>query len=437
MTSAALPSVAPAPSAVPSPPARARLDSVDVVRGLVMVLMALDHVRDIMQSEPYRATDLTWTTPALFASRIVTHLCAPVFILLAGTGIYLAQRRKTRGEMVGFLVTRGLWLVFLELTVIKFFWYQTLDYGSTEALVIWTIGWCMVLMSVMVFLPTPVVAALSLFIIFGHNLTDGIQVGDGEHPVPWNSWSALWTVLHSIQGVRLGPHSVLKTPYVILPWFGVMCAGYGLGAIMTLNRSARRICLVSLGLATVAAFIAIRAHNGYGDPFPWAVQQTDVETGRRFDPSQPPEVIARQWSTPPRGTVSDTLYTAMSFVNTTKYPPSLDFLLMTLGPALLLLAAFDRPLGPVTGKLVAYGRVPLFYYLLHLPLIVLCAGIVYAYGHAQGWYGLPSETRSKGLGLSLPSAYVWWLVVIVILYFPCRWFAGVKARSRSAWLSYL
>src|SRR5207245_10813817 len=140
MASAALPTLAPAPAVIPTRPARARVDGVDAVRGLVMVLMALDHVRDFMQSQPYRATDLTWTTPALFASRLVTHLCAPVFILLAGTGIYLAQRRKARGEMVRFLVTRGLWLVLLELTVIKFFWYQTLDYTSIEALVIWTIG---------------------------------------------------------------------------------------------------------------------------------------------------------------------------------------------------------------------------------------------------------------------------------------------------------
>src|SRR5262245_47164690 len=356
MTTAALPSAAPAPAAIPTPSTRARLDSIDVVRGLAMVLMALDHVRDFMQSQPYRATDLTWTTPPLFASRLVTHLCAPVFILLAGTGIYLARRNKTRAEMVWFLVTRGLWLVILELTVIKFFWFQTLDYSSTEALVIWAIGWCMVLMSVMVCLPTPVVAGIGLLIILGHNLTDGIRVGNGIGPVTWNSWGALWAVLHSTQWVQVGEHIVLKPPYVILPWFGVMCAGYGLGALLTLDRPVRRHWLLSLGLMTVLAFVAIRGLNGYGDPYPWGVQVRDPETGRRYDPSQPAEI--RKWTgaTPLASAVPDPLYTTMSFVNTTKYPPSLDFLLMTLGPALLLLAAFDRPLGLFARPLLVFGR---------------------------------------------------------------------------------
>lgn len=437
MTSAALPSAAPASATIPAPTARSRFDSVDVVRGLAMVLMALDHVRDFMQSQPYRATDLTWTTPALFASRLVTHFCAPAFILLAGTGIYLVQRKKTRGEMDWYLVSRGLWLVLLELTVIKFFWYQTLDYTSIEALVIWTIGWCMVLMCVMVDLPAPLVAAIGLVIIFGHNLLDGIQIGNGKDPVPWNSWVAVWTILHSTQGVRLGAHSVLHTPYVILPWFGVMCAGYGLGALFTFDRPVRRRWLAGLGLATIVAFVVIRGLNGYGDPYPWAVQVHDPDTGTRFDPSQPEKLRAPQQAKLSPAAVPDPIYTAMSFVNTTKYPPSLAFLLMTLGPALLLLAALDRPLGPVSKKLVIYGRVPFFYYILHLPLIALCAGAVYVVGSTRGWYGPPGEVRSQGLGISLPAAYLWWLAVIVILYFPCRWFAGVKARSRSAWLSYL
>jgi uncharacterized membrane protein len=438
MGSTTLPTVAPAPAAIPAPPVRARLDNVDAVRGLVMVLMALDHVRDMMQSQPYRATDLTWTTPVLFASRLVTHLCAPVFILLAGTGIYLAQRRKAHAEMVRFLVTRGLWLVVLELTVFKFFWYQTLDYTSVEALVIWTIGWCMVLMSAMVFLPTPLVAGLGLLFIFGHNLADGIVAGNGSDPVPWDSWSALWAVMHSTERVRLGEHSVLSPPYVILPWFGVMCAGYGLGALLTLDRPVRRRWIAGLGLAMIVVFVIIRGLNGYGDPHPWAVQIHDPDTETRYDPSQPEEMRVRQQAKLTSAAVPNPLYTVMSFVNTTKYPPSLDFLLMTLGPAHLILAALDRPLGPVAEKLVVYGRVPFFYYAVHLSLIGVCAGTVYAVGYARGWWDAPfQEVRLRGMGLSLAAAYCWWLVVVVVLYYPCRWFAGVKARSRAAWLSYL
>jgi uncharacterized membrane protein len=435
MTSVALPSAASEPTAIPVPPARARLDGIDAVRGLAMVLMALDHVRDFMQSQPYRATDLTWSTPALFASRIVTHLCAPVFILLAGTGIYLAQRNKSRGEMVWFLVTRGVWLVLLELTVIKFFWFQTLDYSSIEALVIWTIGWCMVLMSVMVFLPARIVMLIGLFIIVAHNLTDRFRAADAA--AVWPPLGPVWSILHTTEPVKLSAHSTLFPPYVILPWFGVMCAGYGLGELFTLDRPVRRRWLLGIGLATVVAFVAIRGLNGYGDPYKWAVQIYDPETGTRFDPSQPEKVRARQQAKLSSAGVSDPLYTAMSFLNTTKYPPSLDFLLMTLGPALLLLAALERPPGSLAKKLVVFGRVPFFFYLLHLPLIALCAGIVYVFGLLRGWYGPPAEVRSHGLGLSLPAAYLWWLVVIVILYFPCRWFAAVKARSRSAWLSYL
>jgi uncharacterized membrane protein len=436
MTTAALPSDALAPAAVPTPPARSRLDGIDAVRGLAMVLMALDHVRDLVQTEPYRATDLAWTTPALFASRIVTHLCAPIFILLAGTGIYLARRRKTPGAMAWFLVTRGLWLVLLELTVIKFFWFQTVDYSLVQALVIWVIGWSMVLMSAMVFLPTPVVAGIGVFIVLAHNMTDGIRAADAASV--WPPLGPLWSVLHSTEPVKLSEHSTLFPPYVILPWFGVMCAGYGLGALFNLDRPVRRRVLTVIGLIVVLSFALVRGLNGYGDPRPWAVQLRDPASGKHFDTSQPPDMPLRFKSPPPTpGAVPDAVYTAMSVVNTTKYPPSLAFLLMTLGPAMLLLAAFDRPLGPIAGKLVVFGRVPLFYYLLHLPLIVLCAGAIYTYGHSIGWYGAYFETREQGLGLSLPAAYGCWLAVIVILYFPCRWFAAVKARSRAAWLSYL
>jgi uncharacterized membrane protein len=409
---------------------------VDVLRGLVMVLMALDHVRDFLQSEPYRATDLTWTTPALFFSRWVTHLCAPTFLLLAGAGAYLAGRRKARAELSWFLVTRGLWLVVLELTIIRFCWTQNVDYRDVPAAVIWTIGWCMVLLGGLVYLPTPVVTGIGIILITQHNLADGIRARDAA--ALWPPLGPLWSVLHSTEPVKLTGYSTLYPAYVILPWLGVMCAGYGLGALLALDRPWRRRWLLGLGLLLVVDFLYVRGMNGFGDPRPWAVQLQDPETGQRFDPSLAPDVPAQFRSPPPTpGAVPAPGFTVLSFLNGTKYPPSLVFLLMTLGPALLLLAAFDRPPGPLAERLAVFGRVPLFYYLLHLPLIVLFAAAVYTVGHRLGWYGPLAEVRRTGLGLSLWSSYLWWLAVVVILYVPCRWFARLKARSRNPLLSYL
>lgn len=427
----------PAAAVAPAPPARRRLDGVDAVRGLVMVLMALDHVRDFLQTTPYRATDLTWTTPAWFVSRLVTHLCAPTFILLAGCGIYLTQRRKTGGEMVGFLWTRGLFLVLLELTVIRLAWYQNLNYEVLPAMVIWAIGWCIVLMSVMVYLPPAAVAAVGLAIVSLHNCLDAATAA-----MVAKNWPGLvpyWTVFFAPGNVQITAHTRLEVAYVIVPWFGVMCLGYGVGPLLTLDRPRRQAWLATLGLVFLGTFVLVRGLNHYGDPRPWAVQFRDPDTGERFDPSPQPAGTLAQFESPsvPAGAVTDRLYTCMSFLNTTKYPPSLDYLLMTLGPALLLLVAFDRPLGAWARPLVVFGRVPLFFYVLHLPLIVACTAAVYAYGHSIAWYGSLDEARQTGLGLSLWAAYVWWFVVVAILYYPCRWYAGLKLRSRSPLLSYL
>jgi uncharacterized membrane protein len=431
-----------APSAAPAavPPARGRLDGVDAVRGLVMVFMALDHVRDFLQTAPYEATNLNTTTTILFLSRLVTHLCAPTFILLAGAGIFLTQRRKTRGQIVWFLISRGLWLVVLEETVIRLAWNQGFDLTEFQAMVIWVIGWCMVLMSVMVYLPATVVAAIGVIIITQHNVLDAITPESAA--ALWQPLGNIWKLLHAPprDGIPLWEGAKLNVAYVLIPWFGVMCTGYGLGVILTFETSRRRLWLVCLGLALIADFAIVRGLNGYGDPRPWAVQYVDPETGKHYDPSQPaPNTLAQFGSqAAPPTAVPDRLYTAMSFVQTAKYPPSLDFLLMTLGPALLLLAAFDRPLGAWARPLIVFGRVPLFFYVLHLPLIVCCALAVFAWGRHYHWYALDYRPMQKeGLGVPLWGAYLWWLAVLVVLYFPCRWYAGVKARSRSAWLSYL
>jgi uncharacterized membrane protein len=419
---------------------RPRLDGVDAVRGLVMVLMALDHVRDFLQTEPYRATDLNTTTPILFLSRLATHLCAPTFILLAGAGIFLTQRRKTRGQMVWFLVSRGLWLVVLEETIIRLAWNQGFDWTEFQAMVIWVIGWCMVLMSVMVYLPPPAVAAAGMIIVMQHNVLDRITPESAA--ALWRPLGTVWKLLHAppVDGIPLWDGAKLNVAYVVIPWFGVMCVGYGLGVILTFEPPRRRFWLTCLGLFAIADFALVRGLNGYGDPRPWAVQYVDFESGQHFDPSEPATNTLAQFGSraAPPDAVPDRLYTAMSFVNTAKYPPSLDFLLMTLGPALLLLALFDGPLGAWARPLIVFGRVPLFFYVLHLPLIVCCALVVYAWGRQCGWYELDYRAmQKKGLGVPLWGAYLWWLAVLVILYFPCRWYSGVKARSRSAWLSYL
>jgi hypothetical protein len=217
-----------------------------------------------------------------------------------------------------------------------------------------------------------------------------------------------------------------------------MCAGYGLGEVFTLDRPRRRRLLVALGLTALLAFVIVRGVNGYGDPSRWAVQRYDPASSRRFDPSPPTDAWGHFPSPPaPSATEPDPLYTVMSFVNTTKYPPSLDYLLMTLGTALLFLAAFDRPLGTRARPLIVFGRVPLFFYLLHLPLILALAAGVYWFGRSAGWYGSLDDARRTGLGLSLPATYLWWVFVVFLLYFPCRWFASVKERSRHPLLSYL
>ena len=361
----------------------------------------------------------------------------PTFILLAGAGIFLTQRRKTRGEMVRFLISRGLWLVLLELTIIRFAWNQNFEWHDFHAAVIWVIGWCMVLMSVMVYLPAPVVAVAGMFIIMQHNLTDRISPQDAA--ALWAPLGPAWQLLHAPRDISLWNGATLHVAYVIIPWFGVMCAGYGVGAILTFDRPRRRLWLTCLGLLLVADFALVRGLNGYGEPRPWAVQYVDPASGQHFDPSEPAENTLAQFGAQavPPDAVPNRLYTAMSFVNTTKYPPSLDFLLMTLGPALLLLAAFDRPLGAWAHPLIVFGRVPLFFYVLHLPLIVGCAFNVYAVGHLLGWYESLEQARRTGLGVPLWGAYLWWLAVVAILYYPCRWYAELKARSRNPLLSYL
>jgi uncharacterized membrane protein len=377
---------------------------VDLLRGLVMVIMALDHVRDFFTDLRFDPTDLSQTTVLLFLTRWITHFCAPTFVFLAGAGAFLqGARGKSRSELAGFLATRGLWLVVLELTVVRLGWAFDLNYaGLLWVAVIWVIGVSMVMLAGLVYLPLPVIAAFGLVMIATHNLFDGIT------PESLGGWGPLWTVLHVQRPIAFPGGGALFVAYPLIPWIGVMAAGYAFGSLLLRPTEERRRLLLRLGLSLTAAFIVLRALNIYGDPRPWTPQPAGV-------------------------------LTLLSFLNTTKYPPSLAFLLMTLGPAIASLAWFERLSGPVARFLIVFGRVPLFYYVLHIfviHVVALALGLV---------AGFPPSTFLRpfflnpppGWGYGLPAVYAIWVAVVLALYPVCRWYAGLKARRHDAWLSYL
>jgi uncharacterized membrane protein len=385
---------------------RPRLDAIDALRGLVMVIMALDHVRDFFTDPRVVPTDLWRASSALFLTRWITHFCAPVFVFLAGTGAYLyAAGGKTKSQLAFFLLTRGLWLVLLEITLVHLGWSFNFDYHLILLQVIWAIGASMVVLAGLSLLPTLGVTAIGIALIVLHNYFEDPGVDDS------GPLHALAVIL--CRGGRLQPASGLQiiVAYPLLPWFGVMCAGYGCGALWLWEREQRQKWLLSLGSVVMAIFILLRAVNWYGDPSPWT-----------------------SWWPPP-----SSLFTLFSFVNCTKYPPSLLFVLMTLGPALVGLALLDRGLDTLGRSLVVFGRVPLFYYLVHAPLIHLVA-LVFAltrYGNARFLFHNPLFAMPAGYGYGLLVVYLIWVGVVLMLYPLCRWFGEIKQRRKDWWLSYL
>lgn len=383
--------------------ARGRVESVDLVRGFIMILMALDHTRDFFGIPGQNPTALATTTAPLFFTRWITHFCAPTFFLLAGTGAYLSLRRKSRAELSRFLASRGLWLIFLELVLVRCLGYQfNFDYRVTMLLVLWALGWAMLVLALLVHLPTWLATAFGLALIMGHNLFDGVR-----------SANPLWSILHAPGFVLNTPGPVVFTGYPLIPWVGVMAAGYGLGQVYAWDAGRRRTFLLRLGLALTVAFVALRWLNQYGDPSPWSPQPTP-------------------------------LHTLLSFLNTTKYPPSLLFLLMTLGPALLFLRAVDGGVPSPMRPALVFGKVPLFYYVLHFPLIHLLAVVtcLVRYGSAHWMFESPDLgnypfTPPPGWGYTLPVVYLIWAFVVVAMYPLCRWFAALKQRRSDPWLSYL
>ena len=379
-----------------------RIESIDVVRGVIMILMALDHTRDFFGNSGVNPTDPATTTIQLFFTRWITHFCAPVFFLLTGTGAYLSLRKKSKRELSRFLFTRGLWLIFLELTVVRCLgWQFNFDYHVTLLVVLWALGWSMIVLSALVYLPAWVVTAFGVAMIATHNLFDSVE-----------SSNPLWSILHSPNFIVNNPGRIIFVTYALIPWVGVTAAGYGLGQVFRWEPDRRRTFLLRLGIVLSTAFVVLRAVNLYGNPVPWSTQRSAA-------------------------------FTVLSFLNTNKYPPSLLYLLMTLGPAMLFLWAVDKGTPRFLRPALTIGKVPMFYYLLHIPLIHLIAIIVcYArYGQVHWMFESPTlgefpVTPPPGWGYSLPIVYLIWIFVVATLYPLCRWFAELKQRRCDAWLSY-
>lgn len=388
---------------------RQRIQSIDILRGVVIALMVLDHVRDFLHVDAaqFDPLDPAHTTPLLYATRWITHFCAPAFVFLAGSSTWLQRAHgRTHRELSLFLLTRGVWLVLLELTVLGFGWSFSVPF-ILFLQVIWAIGWCMVGLSALVWLPRTAVLAIGVLIIVSHNLLDPIK------PAQWGSFANLWIALHvlgvwSHNGV---PYALLAYP--LLPWFGVMLFGYGMGQVFLAPAATRDRTLFVLGLTMIAAFLLLRFFNLYGDPHPWSLQAT-------FGKS------------------------VMAFLRVEKYPPSLLYVCATLGPIFALIPLIERWRGAWARLFLIFGSVPLFAYVLHIYLAHVLS-ILLRIATGQNLQGQFDQVRTfvlnphalDGSGYSLPIVYLAWIGILALLYPLCRWFAGVKQRRRDWWLSYL
>ena len=402
-------------------PRRNRLDSVDALRGGVMIVMALDHVRDFIHRGammPQSPTDLATTTPILFLTRWVTHICAPVFMFTAGIGAYFYWRgsgpaetgpHRTKAQLSTFLITRGLWLMVLELTVMRLAYnFDVAQSYPVLLLVLWGLGLCMIVLAALVWLPIPVLSAISVATIVLHHLVDGVDARSLGAAAPF------WYLTHQVGGFPLAGH-VFVTPYPLVPWVAVMALGFCFGRVLELPAEQRQRIMIRLGVGITIAFLLVRAFNRYGDGEPWS------------------------WG-------DSAVYTVLWFLNTTKYPPSLAFLLMTLGPALLLLLYFDRRSFSRSNPLIVFGRVPLFYFVLHFIAAHLAAFAlaVVTYGSSAFTFMLQPVPSMGGNANSFPPGFGWelwvayaiWIAIVLALYPLCRWFASVKERRRDWWVSY-
>lgn len=389
-----------------------RIQSIDILRGIVMLIMALDHVRDFFHINAFTdsPTNLATTTPLLFFTRWVTHFCAPVFLFLSGTSAFITGTKKTKKELSIFLIKRGLWLILVEITVITFSWSFNPFYNSIFLQVIWAIGCSMVILGLLVRTSVAAIIVTGCLLFFGHNILDYIQLPkQGIAGILWNVFFTAPVTFYPV-----GEDRTIVLMYAILPWTSIMLLGYAFGYFYKkeFKTSQRRKILILTGFALTALFIVLRLNNQYGDPAPWSHQKNE-------------------------------LYTAISFLNVTKYPSSLQYGCITLGPALIFLALTEQIKNRFTSVLTIYGRVSFFYYVCHFFLIhILC--VIFFFASGYGCSQIIDRTnpflfyfRPTQFGFNLWFVYAIWIFVIAALYLPCKWFDKYKSRNRKWWLSYV
>ena len=409
-----------APTQRPGAASKVRIESVDLLRGLIMVIMILDHTRDFVHRDAFAfdPADVSRTFPVLFFTRWITHFCAPLFVFLAGTSVSFQEMRgRSKAQLSRFLITRGLWLIALELVVLRPLLFFNFRYAELLCFfqVIWVTGWSMIFLAAAIHLRMRWIVALSLSVIALHNLLDGVRVtvfnGPGT-PVP-GFWESIWYVLHR-QGPLFPfgfPGPVVFVVYPLIPWPAVMLAGYAFGSLFRKDTPDRRRAFLRIGGAIALGFVVIRLMNVYGDPVPWTT---------RFG----------------------TAKAVLSFLALTKYPPSLLYLMMTIGPGILFLAFAERHASSAVARVfITFGRVPLFFYIgqwivAHVLAIVVTsvAGKPTSYLFSNIFVGPPPPPN---IGFSLPIVFALWICGVALLYPLCAWFAGVKTRRRDWWLSYV
>ncbi|MDP4286278.1 MAG: heparan-alpha-glucosaminide N-acetyltransferase domain-containing protein [Bacteroidota bacterium] len=382
---------------------KTRINSIDILRGMVMIIMALDHTRDFfhISSDP---TNILTTTPILFFTRWITNFCAPVFVFLSGTSAFLSGRRKSKKALSIFLFKRGLWLIFVEVAIFNLFLTFDPSYSFIAVQVLWVIGFSMIILSVIIYLPLPVIFFTGMIIVVGHNFLDAFDYSRPAIPPVW------WGFLHQQSFFPYGHNRIFAFLYPLIPWPGVMMLGYCVGSMYQQNYERKRRCrqLMAYGIMITIFFIALRFTNIYGDPSEWQQQKNFV-------------------------------FTLLSFLNVTKYPPSLLYLTMTLGPALILLSLFERLNAKWTKIVALYGRVPFFYFLVHFFVLhFICMVIFFINGHtlSQANTGL-LHFRPDDFGYSLGIVYLIWAAVVVLLYPVCKKYDRLKSSHKMWWLSYL
>ncbi len=384
-----------------------RFKSVDLLRGLVVILMALDHARYFYSPYPFQPVDLENTFPILFFTRWVTHFCAPLFILLAGmSAAFYQSKGRTRAELALYLFTRGILLIVIELVWVNFWWQLGFTYGL-DVQVLWAIGWSMITLAGLVYLPQKLILLIGLTMVLGHNLLDDIN------SINMGAFASLWVILHEKAWIPLGAGGIgIYVVYPLIPWLGVIALGYVLGNyIVDQTERFSRICF-QLGTVLLLLFIILRGFNLYGDPSHWSFYQESMTKS------------------------------LMSFLNTTKYPPSLLFLCMTIGPGLIFLSFLHtlRLNNLVSRIVMIFGSLPLFFYILHIPVITISA---YFWSMLQfsevnaGWQLSKASGWPVGYEPSLLRAYVVWGILLVLFYFCCRWYKKVKQNNQYSWLRYI